>query len=82
MLMYPDIDPVAFQLGPLAVHWYGLMYGLGFLGAYLLGRSRSRHAWTPVQPKQMEDLLGVAWTLHLLVRWCHQPVGLDTVLIP
>lgn len=57
MLMYPDIDPVAFQLGPLAVHWYGLMYGLGFLGAYLLGRSRSRHAWTPVQPKQMEDLL-------------------------
>ncbi|MCK8517044.1 prolipoprotein diacylglyceryl transferase [Methylonatrum kenyense] len=57
MLMYPDIDPVAFQIGPLAVHWYGLMYAFGFIGAYFLGRYRARFDWTPVQPKQMEDLL-------------------------
>ncbi len=25
MLTYPDIDPVAIQLGPVAIHWYGLM---------------------------------------------------------
>ncbi len=34
---YPNIDPVAFRLGPIAVHWYGLSYLFGFLvvGAWL-----------------------------------------------
>lgn len=36
MLTHPNFDPVALQLGPLAVHWYGLMYVCGFLGVYLL----------------------------------------------
>ena len=31
MLTYPNIDPVAIHLGPLQVHWYGLMYLLAFL---------------------------------------------------
>jgi phosphatidylglycerol:prolipoprotein diacylglycerol transferase len=35
MIMYPNINPIAFQIGPLAVHWYGLMYLVGFLGAWL-----------------------------------------------
>lgn len=37
MLVFPDINPVAFSLGPLAVHWYGLSYlaGIG-LGWWLL----------------------------------------------
>ncbi|MEY3527972.1 MAG: hypothetical protein RLZZ549_455, partial [Pseudomonadota bacterium] len=30
MLMHPQFDPVAIQLGPLAIHWYGLMYLLAF----------------------------------------------------
>ncbi len=41
MLTYPHIDPVAFQLGPLKVHWYGLMYLIGFLLGWLLGRWRA-----------------------------------------
>ena len=36
MLQFPQIDPVIFQLGPLAVRWYGLMYVLGFAAAYFL----------------------------------------------
>jgi len=40
MLVHPNFDPVALQLGPLAVHWYGLMYVCGFLGVYLLGSYR------------------------------------------
>ena len=32
MLTFPNIDPVAFSLGPVAVHWYGLAYVAGFLG--------------------------------------------------
>lgn len=42
MLTYPDIDPVAFELGPLAVHWYGLMYLVGFAAAWLLLRYRAK----------------------------------------
>lgn len=41
MLSYPTIDPVAISLGPLQVHWYGLMYVLGFVAAWLLGRLRA-----------------------------------------
>lgn len=32
-LTYPSIDPVIFQVGPLAVHWYGVAYIIGFLVA-------------------------------------------------
>ena len=42
MLIYPHIDPVAIQLGPLKVHWYGLMYLIGFAMAWGLGRLRAQ----------------------------------------
>lgn len=42
MLDYPHIDPVAVHLGPLKVHWYGLMYLAAFAGAYFLGAWRAR----------------------------------------
>ena len=41
MLVHPQFDPVAIQLGPLAVHWYGLMYLAGFLTFLWLGRKRT-----------------------------------------
>ncbi|MDT8896550.1 prolipoprotein diacylglyceryl transferase [Halomonas sp. I1] len=41
MLTYPSIDPVAISLGPLQVHWYGLMYVIGFIAAWWLGRQRA-----------------------------------------
>ena len=41
MLQYPQIDPVAIALGPLKIHWYGLMYLVGFLAAWWLGRRRA-----------------------------------------
>ncbi|HHO57542.1 MAG TPA: prolipoprotein diacylglyceryl transferase, partial [Oceanithermus profundus] len=40
MLPYPRIDPVAVKLGPLKVHWYGLMYVFGLLGGWWLARRR------------------------------------------
>ncbi|MDH4449932.1 MAG: prolipoprotein diacylglyceryl transferase [Rhodoferax sp.] len=44
MLNHPSIDPVALQLGPVAVHWYGITYLLAF-GLFLyLGSRRLRHA--------------------------------------
>ncbi len=64
MLMYPHIDPIALQIGPLAIHWYGLTYLVGF-GLFLyLGMRRLKHepfasiqgpgAWTR---KDVEDIL-------------------------
>ena len=40
MLPYPQIDPVASALGPLKIHWYGLMYLVGIGGAWLLASRR------------------------------------------
>lgn len=40
MLPYPQIDPVALSLGPLQIHWYGLMYLIGIGGAWLLATYR------------------------------------------
>ncbi len=31
MIPFPDIDPVAFYLGPMPIHWYGLAYVVGIL---------------------------------------------------
>ncbi|MCB5162686.1 prolipoprotein diacylglyceryl transferase [Marinomonas algarum] len=50
MISYPNIDPVAIAVGPIAVHWYGIMYLVGFAGAYLLGMYRAKRSnglWTP-----------------------------------
>ena len=40
MLVHPQFDPVAVQFGPLAIHWYGLMYLAGFMAFLWLGRKR------------------------------------------
>ena len=45
MIPYPDIHPVLFQIGPFQVRWYGLMYVLAFIAAYLL---------IPRQPRSRE----------------------------
>ncbi|HEV2610965.1 MAG TPA: prolipoprotein diacylglyceryl transferase family protein, partial [Noviherbaspirillum sp.] len=42
MLIHPLPDPVAISLGPLSVHWYGLMYLVAFVQFLLLGRIRVR----------------------------------------
>ncbi len=57
MLSYPEIDPIAFSLGPLKVHWYGIMYLLGFLAAWRVALHRSRRPWSPVHKNQIEDLI-------------------------
>jgi phosphatidylglycerol---prolipoprotein diacylglyceryl transferase len=49
MLLFPNFNPIAFSLGPLDVHWYGLMYLLGFCMAWGLAVWRTKHyqlAWS------------------------------------
>ncbi len=48
-MLYPEIDPVIFQMGPIGIHWYGVTYLVGFIGAFwLCYRSRAKQvlAWT------------------------------------
>lgn len=42
MLQYPDINPVAIELGPLTVHWYGITYLFAFLAGWWLAKYRAR----------------------------------------
>lgn len=51
-----DFDPVAFSLGPVQVHWYGLMYLLGFAGAWWLGQKRLLAGRLPVTQDAFSDL--------------------------
>ena len=44
MLIHPEINPVALQLGPVAIHWYGLTYLAAFALFMALGRLRLRQA--------------------------------------
>ena len=57
MIPYPDIDPVAIQLGPLAIRWYGLMYILGFGVAWWLGRRRAARPGSDWTAEQVDDLI-------------------------
>ena len=58
MITHPNIDPIAIQIGPFAVHWYGLMYLLGFMLFLWLGNTRlrkiKREGWNKTL---MDDLL-------------------------
>jgi|ERR1700674_71784 phosphatidylglycerol---prolipoprotein diacylglyceryl transferase len=58
MLIHPQFDPVAIQLGPLAIRWYGLMYLIGFVTLWLLGRRRIKtQPWNGFTAKELEDLI-------------------------
>jgi phosphatidylglycerol:prolipoprotein diacylglycerol transferase len=57
MFTYPNIDPIAFSLGPLKVHWYGLMYLFGFIAAWLLGNWRAKHYQLDWNAEQISDIV-------------------------
>ncbi|MEO6696926.1 MAG: prolipoprotein diacylglyceryl transferase, partial [Gammaproteobacteria bacterium] len=57
MLNYPQIDPVALQLGPISIHWYGLMYLVGFAAAWWLGRLRAQQPGSGWSPEQIGDVI-------------------------
>jgi phosphatidylglycerol:prolipoprotein diacylglycerol transferase len=58
MFVHPQFNPVAIYLGPLAIHWYGLMYLAGFMAFLWLGRKRIGRL-NSAQPgnKLLDDLM-------------------------
>jgi phosphatidylglycerol:prolipoprotein diacylglycerol transferase len=57
MLAFPYINPIAFSLGPIQVHWYGLMYLIGFVSAWLLAHWRMKHYKLDWTSEQISDLI-------------------------
>jgi phosphatidylglycerol:prolipoprotein diacylglycerol transferase len=57
MIAYPDIDPVALQIGVVKIHWYGLMYLVGFATAWALGRTRAKDPQRDWSGAAVDDLL-------------------------
>lgn len=60
MLVHPQFDPIALQVGPLAIHWYGLMYLAAFgLFLWLAGRlvAQPWHAAQGWSKRDVDDLL-------------------------
>lgn len=57
MLNHPNFDPVAMQIGPVSIHWYGLMYLFGFAMVWVLGRYRIRRNYTDLTLRDLEDLI-------------------------
>ncbi|XLZ70016.1 prolipoprotein diacylglyceryl transferase [Massilia sp. SR12] len=55
-LIHPMPDPVAIHLGPVAIHWYGLMYVLAFALFIALGRVRIKQPHIAQQGWTKEDL--------------------------
>jgi phosphatidylglycerol:prolipoprotein diacylglycerol transferase len=63
LMPFPEIDPVAFSLGPIAVHWYGLAYVAGILCGWLYARRLARNdaLWpndrSPITATHLDDFL-------------------------
>jgi phosphatidylglycerol---prolipoprotein diacylglyceryl transferase len=57
MLIAPNIDPIAISLGPIKIHWYGLMYLLGFAAGWALGAYRASRPNSGWKPEEVGDIL-------------------------
>jgi phosphatidylglycerol:prolipoprotein diacylglycerol transferase len=57
MLTVPNIDPVALRLGPLRIHWYGIMYLLAFGTAWWLARRRAAQPGSTWTGQNIDDFI-------------------------
>lgn len=57
MITYPNINPVALDLGVAKVHWYGLMYLFGFLAAWWIGNFRAKQKDSGWNKDQVSDVI-------------------------
>ncbi len=65
-IAFPQFDPVIFSIGPLSLHWYGLMYLVGFVFAMWLAVRRANKPGSGWKKEEVENLLyagflGFSW---------------------
>lgn len=56
-MLVHNIDPVAFSIGDIQMHWYGLMYLAGFFLGWILGRYRAAKPGSGWSKTEVDDLL-------------------------
>jgi len=56
-MLAPNIDPVAIALGPVKIHWYGLMYVVGFLALWFFAARRARQPDSGWTAEQVSDFI-------------------------
>ncbi len=56
-MFYHNIDPVLATIGPLRIHYYGIIFVLGLLLVYILFRHLARKRQLPLSQKDFEDYL-------------------------
>lgn len=56
-LAFPKFDPVIFSMGPISLHWYGLMYLIGFIFAMWLAARRADKPNSGWSRQEVESLL-------------------------
>ena len=56
-LHFPEFDPVIFSIGPVSLHWYGVMYLVGFVFAMWLAGRRAKKPGSGWTKDEVENLL-------------------------
>lgn len=56
-ILFPQLDPVIFSIGPISLHWYGLMYLAGFIFAMWLALRRANKQVSGWKKEEVENLL-------------------------
>ncbi len=69
-LHFPEFDPVIFSEYPVALHWYGLMYLVGFIFAMWLATRRANRPGSGWTKNEVENLLYAGFPRRL-PRWTH-----------
>ena len=60
---FPNIDPIALSIGPLAIHWYGIAYVAGIMLGWLYARrlARTDRLWandvSPISAQHLDDFI-------------------------
>ncbi|MGE4629559.1 MAG: prolipoprotein diacylglyceryl transferase [Pseudohongiellaceae bacterium] len=57
MFTFPQFNPVFISLGPLSIHWYGVMYIIAFGGAWVLASYRRNMKPNQWSTDQISDLV-------------------------
>jgi phosphatidylglycerol:prolipoprotein diacylglycerol transferase len=62
IMPYPEIDPIAFSVGPVDVHWYGIAYVVGIMLGWFYARRliETPRLWAGEAPKsrvQLDDFI-------------------------
>src|SRR6185312_56308 len=57
MIQYPHLNPIALKIGPLRIHWYGIMYLLGFAAGWALARKRASKPGSTWRANDVDDVI-------------------------